>query len=76
MYPFAQRDPLGDVSAVSALLANGDADPMAPAASVTRLIAVAEQHGATLVRHTRPGGHGVSADDVATAKEWLAQHAG
>jgi phospholipase/carboxylesterase len=76
MYPFAERDPLGDVSAVSALLVNGDSDPMAPAVSVTRLAAVAEQHGATILRSTRAGGHGVSAGDVAAAKEWLAQHAG
>lgn len=73
MYPFAERDPIGDVSAVSALLVNGAADPMAPAASVAHLAEVAEQHGATVRRHIRAGGHGVDVGDIATAKEWLAQ---
>ncbi len=73
MYPFADRDPIGDVSAVSMLLANGDADPMAPAASVDRLAAVAAQHGARVQRFRRGGGHGVGADDVAAAREWLTQ---
>jgi phospholipase/carboxylesterase len=75
MYPFAERDPIGDVSAVSALLVNGDADPMAPAASTARLAAVAEQHGATVQRRIRPGGHGVDAGDIAAAKEWLERSA-
>jgi len=72
MYPFADRDPIGDVSGVSALLVNGAADPMAPAASVARLAEVADHHGATVRRHIRAGGHGVDISDIEAAKEWLA----
>ena len=72
MYPFADRDPIGDVARVSVLLVNGAADPMAPVASVARLTEVAEQHGATVRRHIRAGGHGVDIGDITAAKEWLA----
>jgi len=72
MYPFADRDPIADVAHVSILLVNGAADPMAPAASVARLAEVADQHGATVKRHIRAGGHGVDVGDIAAAKEWLA----
>ena len=71
MYPFADQDPVGDVSGVSLFLANGESDPMAPATSVARLEAIATQHGATVTRVTRPGGHGLSEDEVAQAKSWL-----
>jgi phospholipase/carboxylesterase len=71
MYPFADQDPVGDVSGVRLFLANGESDPMAPAASVARLEAIATQHGATVTRVTRPGGHGLSEDEVAQAKRWL-----
>lgn len=72
MYPFADRDPVGDVSAVELVLLNGAADPMAPSASVDRLVEVAEAHGATVERHVRPGGHGLAQSDVDAAREWLA----
>jgi len=71
MYPFADQDPVGDVSGVRLFLANGESDPMAPAASVARLEAIATQHGATVTRVTRPGGHGLSEDEVVQAKNWL-----
>lgn len=72
MYPFAERDPIGDVSAVSVLLANGTTDPMAPAPSVAHLAELASGHGATVHRHIREGGHGIDASDIAAARRWLA----
>jgi phospholipase/carboxylesterase len=71
MYPFADQDPVGDVSGVRLFLANGESDPMAPAASVARLETIATQHGAAVTRVTRPGGHGISDDEIAQAMTWL-----
>ena len=71
MYPFAERDPVGDATGVSLYLANGTHDPMAPLASVTQLETVAGTHGATVERLVRPGGHGITQEDVAGATQWL-----
>ena len=72
MYPFGDRDPIGDVSGVNLLLLNGAEDQMAPAASVRRLETLATEHGATVQRHERAGGHGIAAAELATAREWIA----
>lgn len=76
MYPFGDRDPIGDsagdVADVGLLLLNGADDHMAPAASVRRLEAVATSHGAAVQRHERAGGHGIDASELETAREWLA----
>ncbi|RZS55173.1 phospholipase/carboxylesterase [Microcella putealis] len=72
MYPFGDRDPIGDASGVDLLLLNGAADAMAPTASVEHLVLRAEAHGAQVERHIRAGGHGIDMSDVAAAREWLA----
>ena len=72
MYPFGDRDPIGDASSVELMLLNGAADPMAPTASVEQLVRVAESHGAHVERHIRAGGHGIDMSDVTAAREWLA----
>ncbi len=71
MFPFGERDPIGDASGVRLLLANGAADPMAPAASVAHLAEVAASHGAEVTRHIRAGGHGIDASDLAAAVAFL-----
>jgi phospholipase/carboxylesterase len=71
MYPFADQDPMEDVSGVRLFLANGESDPMAPGVSVERLDTIATQHRATVTRLTRPGGHGITEDEVAQAVSWL-----
>lgn len=79
MYPFGERDPIdgelavatGLVSGVELLLLNGAADAMAPAASVDTLERTAIAHGASVTRHTRPGGHGIDAAEVEAARAWL-----
>ena len=73
MYPFAERDLIAAsaVDGVQLLLANGDTDPMAPASSVDRLERLAAEHGVSVTRHRRPGGHGVAVEDVAAARAWL-----
>lgn len=74
MYPFGDRDPIGDASGVQLLLLNGAADAMAPSASVDHLTRTAESHGAHVTRHIRAGGHGIDMSDVSAAREWLARH--
>jgi phospholipase/carboxylesterase len=72
MYPFGDRDPLGDASGVKIFSAGGESDQMAPAASANRLVEVATSHGAEVTRVTRPGGHGVTQPEVEQAQAWLA----
>ena len=71
MYPWGDRDPLGDAHGVKLFLANGDHDPMAPLASVTRLGTIATEHGAEVTRLLRPGGHGITSEEVEQAQKWL-----
>lgn len=73
MYPFGDRDPVGDASAADLLLLNGDADPMAPAVSVDALERTAVSHGATVTRETRAGGHGIMRSEIDAAHRWLGQ---
>jgi phospholipase/carboxylesterase len=71
MYPFGGRDPIGDLTGVELLLLNGSADPMAPAASVDVLERTAIAHGASVTRLMRPGGHGIDASELESARHWL-----
>ncbi|MBA4248728.1 MAG: carboxylesterase [Microbacterium sp.] len=73
MYPFGDRDPIGDLTGVELLLLNGSADPMAPATSVDVLERTASAHGASVTRNTRPGGHGIDGAELQAAKAWLAR---
>ncbi len=71
MYPLGERDIAQDLTGTSVLLANGDSDPMAPTSSVDRLVTQLTAHGTAVQRVTRPGGHGISADDLDAARLWL-----
>ena len=71
MYPFGDRDPIGDVSGVSLFMANGSTDFMAPIDSVHRLESIASKHGASVTSFVRPGGHGITQEDVTEASQWL-----
>ncbi len=71
MYPLGDESAPEPLSATKVLLLNGADDPMAPAASVTGLEAQLNARGAEVDRRTRPGGHGVTADEVRVAGEWL-----
>lgn len=73
MYPFGDRDPIRDLAGVELLLLNGIGDPMAPAASVDLLERTATEHGATVTRIGRPGGHGIDSTELQAAKEWVAR---
>jgi phospholipase/carboxylesterase len=71
MYPFGDRDPVGDVTGVKIFSAGGESDQMAPAASANRLVEVARSHGAEITRVVRPGGHGITQTEVEQASAWL-----
>lgn len=75
MYPFGDREPIGDLSAVEVLLLNGSGDPMAPASSVDVLERAVSSRGASVTRTTRPGGHGIDRSEVEAARDWIAAHA-
>jgi phospholipase/carboxylesterase len=72
MYPFGDRDPIGDATGVKIFSAGGESDPMAPDASAHRLVAVARSHGADVTRVVRPGGHGITQAEIDQASDWLA----
>ncbi|GAB2821039.1 alpha/beta hydrolase [Alpinimonas psychrophila] len=75
MYPFGDRDPItfdpAPASPIALLLLNGATDPMAPAASVRHLEAVATAHGVSVERHERAGGHGIDASELELARVWI-----
>jgi phospholipase/carboxylesterase len=71
MNPFGDRDPVDDARPARLLLLNGADDPMAPAASVNEFERIATGHGASVTRHTRPGGHGIAREELAEAARWV-----
>ena len=73
MYPFGDRELTTDLSGLRVLLVGGAADPMAPRASVDRLEAALRDAGADVTRAERAGGHGITDDDLAAARAWLAR---
>ncbi|QNE48002.1 alpha/beta hydrolase [Glaciihabitans sp. INWT7] len=71
MYPYADRELSTGLSGLTALLLNGQDDAMAPQPSVARLEGQLRERGATVDRRTRAGGHGVTEEELQTAREWL-----
>lgn len=57
------------------LLSNGTFDQMVPAAETERLAALLRQAGADVTLAWQPAGHELTQEDIAQAREWLAQHA-
>ncbi|SDM50884.1 alpha/beta hydrolase [Allokutzneria albata] len=52
-------------------LANGRRDPMAPLGSADRLAEMLAERGAAVTRSLHPGGHQITADGLAAARDWL-----
>jgi phospholipase/carboxylesterase len=71
MYPFGDRDPVGDATGVKIFSAGGESDPMAPNSSAHHLVEVARSHGADITRIVRPGGHGITQQEIDQASAWL-----
>ncbi|MBG6213031.1 MAG: alpha/beta hydrolase [Cryobacterium sp.] len=60
-----------ELAASTVLLLNGRQDPMAPLASVQKLVTALVERGATVQQELRPGGHGIAETDIAAAAAWL-----
>jgi phospholipase/carboxylesterase len=73
MYPFGSRTATRDLVGSRILLLNGTADPMAPQSSVDVLAENLTTSGADLTRLSRPGGHGILADELVAAEQWIDQ---
>ncbi|WP_104044452.1 alpha/beta hydrolase [Arthrobacter sp. ZGTC412] len=71
MYPLGERTAPTTLAGSQILALNGDADPMAPLASVRKLISQLTLQGATVEQVLRPGGHGIQPGELEAAKAWL-----
>ncbi|MBT2512844.1 alpha/beta hydrolase [Arthrobacter sp. ISL-30] len=72
MYPLGERTSAVELEGSRFLVLNGDADPMAPIASVTKLLGELKRQGAAVDQLLRPGGHGIQPPDLEAARNWLA----
>ena len=71
MYPFGSRSLPRDLGGSRFLLLNGTDDPMAPQPSVDVLAESLAASGADLTRLSRHGGHGILANELFAAEQWL-----
>jgi len=62
---------LPDLAGKPVLLLSGSADPIIPAASRDRLVAVLQSAGADLTYKALPAGHNLTQDDLTLAAHWL-----
>lgn len=67
MYPFGDRHEAVNLDGVHVTTINGREDPLAPIASVERLVTVLRDKGAEVDQHVRSGGHGISQQDLEIA---------
>ncbi|KAA5834939.1 alpha/beta hydrolase [Saccharopolyspora hirsuta] len=63
--------PALDLTGTRVLLSNGTRDPMAPTESAEDLVAKFEERSARVTAHWHPGGHQITLDGVAAARDWL-----
>ncbi|WP_134717595.1 alpha/beta hydrolase [Saccharomonospora xinjiangensis] len=61
-----------DLSGTRVLMVNGRHDPMAPLGPAQELAAALRERGADVTEHWHSGGHQITVDGLAAAKEWLA----
>jgi phospholipase/carboxylesterase len=73
MYPLGEDEAEVPLDQAKVLLLNGADDPMAPARSVDRLEAQLRTQRADVTRVVRAGSHGITTEELATAREWLAR---
>lgn len=63
--------PQHDLSGSRVFLSNGEQDPMAPLGSNDEFIELLRARSAEVTSHRHRGGHQITADGVAAAKNWL-----
>jgi predicted esterase len=64
-------EPLPDLSEVRILMSNGRLDTLIPAAQAQQLAGIFEKCGADVRLEWQPGGHNLTKQDVAVAREWI-----
>ncbi len=74
MVPFRPQS-APDLSEVAVLLAAGQRDGIVPPQQTAALAEILEEAGARVSIHWHNGGHELGEDDMAAAREWLAQEA-
>lgn len=67
-------DTLPDLSGVTVFIAAGRTDPITPPDQAERLALLLQSAGADVALRWSPGGHALTHDEVAAARDWLAQH--
>jgi phospholipase/carboxylesterase len=72
MVPFVPES-LPPLTDKPVLLLEGIADSIVPRENASRLAALFEESGARVQLHWTPAGHGMTAEDVSTAKAWFKQ---
>lgn len=60
-----------DLSGIPVFIGAGKADPLVAPAETGRLAAMLRSWGAVVAVHWEPGGHGLTAGDIAAAAAWL-----
>jgi len=63
-------DRLPDLSSVRVWIGAGDQDPIVPASETKHLAELLRRAGADLTIHFAKAGHGLTSDDVITARDW------
>jgi len=71
MTPF-DPDPLPNLNGVKIFMASGRSDSMVPASNVERLSSIFTKSGAEVTLRWSGGGHGLTAEEIAAAGQWLA----
>jgi predicted esterase len=67
-----EPDPLPDLSGTKAIVLSGRQDRMIPAASAQRLPGLLREAGADVDVHLEDTGHGLTQNDLAASRAWLA----
>jgi phospholipase/carboxylesterase len=64
-------DKLPDLSSVCVWIGAGNQDPIIPPLEAQRLVELLRKAGANVTGHFANAGHGLTSDDVLTARDWL-----
>jgi predicted esterase len=64
-------DRLPELSSVRVWIGDGDQDPIIPASEAQRLVELLRHAGADVTIRFFNAGHGLTNDDVVTARDWL-----
>ena len=64
-------DRLPDLSSVRVWIGAGDQDPIVPPSEAQRLVELLRRAGADVTIRFAKAGHGLTNDDLVTARDWL-----